>query len=49
MLAVVTMLAFYSAAAVVIFSVVPRSLRQSKPEIPSTVPQEWVDEYRDSE
>ena len=38
MLAVVTMLAFYSAAAVVIFSVVPRSLRQSKPEIPSTVP-----------
>ncbi len=48
MLAVVLMLAFYSAAAVVIFWVVPRSLRRSKSEIPSTVPQEWVDEYRDS-
>ncbi len=45
-MAVVLLLVFYCIAGWVIFWVVPRSLRQSRPEIPSTVPREWVDEFR---
>ena len=48
-MAVVLLLAFYAIAAWVIFWVVPRSLRRSRPEIPSTVPQEWVDEFQADE
>jgi hypothetical protein len=47
MVAVILLLAFHGAAAGVIFWVLRRSLRRSRPEIPSTVPQEWVDEFGD--
>jgi hypothetical protein len=49
MVAVLLMLVLYTTAAWVIFWVVPRSLRRSKSEVPSTVPQGWVDEFRDVE
>ncbi len=48
-MAVVLLLAFYAIAAWVIFWVVPRPSGGPRPEIPSTVPQEWVDEFQADE
>jgi hypothetical protein len=46
-LAVLLVVAFYVVAAWVVWWAVPRSLhRRRTPDIPSTVPEEWVDEVR---
>ena len=47
MVAVLLLLNFYGVAASGHLLGGPRVLCRSRPEIPSTVPQEWVDEFGD--
>ena len=47
MLTVILLLVFCMAASWVTFWVVPRSLRRSRSEMPTAVPEEWVAEFRD--